>query len=99
MSEPLSAADVRRVARLARLRLNDDEVAVYARQLGQVLEYVNQLQQVDTTQVVPMAHAIELQNVFREDQPTPSLSREAALANAPQTDGTYFLVPAILDSE
>jgi len=99
MTSPLTAADVRKVARLARLQLTDAEIELYARQLGQVLEYVELLRAVDTSGIEPMAHAIEMQNVFRADEPSPSLPRAAALANAPQSDGRHFLVPAILDAD
>ncbi len=96
MSE-LTADDVKKVASLARLTLAEGDVARYQEQLGNVLNYVDRLDEVDTTDVEPMAHAIETVNVFRQDEPRDSLDREQALANAPQTDGTYFLVPAILD--
>lgn len=99
MSVTLTADEVRKVARLARLKLTDQEIDTYTRQLGQILQYVDRLSEVDTTGVEPMAHAIEMQNVFRPDRPTPSLPVEAALANAPRSDGRYFLVPAILDGE
>lgn len=99
MSTPLTPDDVRKVARLARLKLTDEEVDLYTRQLAQVLQYVERLAEVETSHVEPMAHAIELENVFRPDEPTPSLPREAALANAPHTDGRYFLVPAILEAD
>ncbi|MEZ6055949.1 MAG: Asp-tRNA(Asn)/Glu-tRNA(Gln) amidotransferase subunit GatC [Planctomycetaceae bacterium] len=93
----LSPDEVRKVAGLARLELSEDEVASFSQQLGKILDYVNQLSDVPTDGVQPMAHAIEVMDVFREDIPQPSLSREAALANAPKQDGRYFVVPAILD--
>ena len=96
---PLAAEDVRKVARLARLKLREAEVETFTRQLGHVLQYMDLLGEVDTTGVEPMAHAIEMTNVLRDDAPAASLPREAALANAPQSDGRYFLVPAILDGE
>ncbi|MBR9802497.1 Asp-tRNA(Asn)/Glu-tRNA(Gln) amidotransferase subunit GatC, partial [bacterium] len=65
--------------------------------LRSILDYVEILNQVETDNVEPLAHPIEVQNVFRDDEPTPMLSREDALKNAPNTDGKYFLVPAILD--
>jgi aspartyl-tRNA(Asn)/glutamyl-tRNA(Gln) amidotransferase subunit C len=99
MSAPLTPADVRKVARLARLKLSDAEVEVFTRQLGHVLTYVDLLNEVDVSQVAPMAHAIELANVLRADEPAGSLPREEALANAPKSDGRYFLVPPILDEE
>jgi aspartyl-tRNA(Asn)/glutamyl-tRNA(Gln) amidotransferase subunit C len=99
MSENLTPDVVRRVARLSRLKLNDAEVSRLASELSQVLHYVDQLNELDVTNVEPMAHAIELTNVFRADEPRPSLPREAALANAPKSDGKYFLVPPILEEK
>ncbi|MCA9073966.1 MAG: Asp-tRNA(Asn)/Glu-tRNA(Gln) amidotransferase subunit GatC [Planctomycetaceae bacterium] len=96
MSE-LSADDVKKVASLARLKLSPEEIARYQEQLDNVLSYVHRLDEVDTADVEPMAHAVEVVNVFRRDEPRASLDREQALANAPQSDGQYFLVPAILD--
>lgn len=98
MTREVSAELVRKVARLARIRLTEDEVATFARQLGQILHYVEILDGVDTEGVEPMAHAADIVNVFREDAPAPSLPREQALANAPKTDGQYFLVPQIIES-
>lgn len=99
MSENLTPDVVRRVARLSRLKLDDAEVSRLANELSQVLHYVDQLDELDVKDVEPMAHAIELTNVFRADEPRPSLPREAALANAPKSDGKYFLVPPILDEK
>lgn len=93
----LSAEEVRKVAGLARLKLSPADVDRYTRQLGNILEYVRQLQSVETAGVEPLAHPHPLCNVFREDIPSASLPREAALRNAPRTDGRYFLVPQILD--
>jgi len=97
MSVPLSRGDVAKVALLARLKLTDSELDLLTAQMGQVLQYVGLLNEVDTADVEPMAHAVELSNVFREDEERPSLPREAALANAPRSDGKCFVVPQILD--
>ena len=97
MTKRLTSEDVRNVAHLARLQLSDEEVERFTQQLGEILAYVDQLNEVDTEGVEPMAHAIELSNVLRADEPRDSLPREAALGNAPQTDGKYFLVPQILE--
>jgi aspartyl-tRNA(Asn)/glutamyl-tRNA(Gln) amidotransferase subunit C len=97
-SQPLSRDEVRKVAKLARLKLTDDEFAKFTAQLGQILEYVHILDQLDTADVEPMAHAVEVVNIFREDVPAESLPREAALANAPKADGQSFLVPPILNA-
>ncbi|MCA9026726.1 MAG: Asp-tRNA(Asn)/Glu-tRNA(Gln) amidotransferase subunit GatC [Planctomycetaceae bacterium] len=96
MSE-LTVDDVKKVASLARLKLSGDDIARYQKKLENVLSYVHLLDEVDTSDVEPMAHAIEAVNVFRQDEPRDSLDQAQALANAPQTDGKYFLVPAILD--
>jgi aspartyl-tRNA(Asn)/glutamyl-tRNA(Gln) amidotransferase subunit C len=93
----LTRDDVRKVAGLARLKLRDDELDRFTSQLGQVLEYVGLLSELDTTAIEPMAHAVPVANVWREDIVSPSLPREAALANAPRTDGRCFLVPPILE--
>ena len=92
-----SADDIRRVANLARLTISDEDVERLQEQLGKILQYVERLEEVETSHVEPMVHAIELTNVFRADEPTTSLPREQALANAPRSDGICFLVPAILD--
>lgn len=99
MSAQLDRATVLKVARLGRLKLVDEEVDDYVQKLGQILGYVEQLSEVDTEDVDPMAHAVELQNVFREDEVRQSLPRDAALSNAPKSDGQYFLVPQIIDAE
>ena len=97
MSLELTPADVRKVATLGRLKLSEAELADFASKLGQILGYVELLNEINTDDVEPMVHAVELSNVFRTDAVVPSLTREAALANAPKTDGRYFLVPQILE--
>jgi aspartyl-tRNA(Asn)/glutamyl-tRNA(Gln) amidotransferase subunit C len=99
MADKLTRGDVLKVARLARLKLTDAEVDDYTEKLGSILEYVASLNEIDTEDVEPMVHAVELSNVFRADEVAPSLPREAALKNAPKTDGQFFLVPQILDAE
>lgn len=94
---PLPRETVLKVATLARLRLDESEVAAMSDQLGAILDYVARLETIDTTNVEPMVHAIELTNVLRDDVPQPSLPRSAALQNAPRQDGKYFLVPAIIE--
>jgi aspartyl-tRNA(Asn)/glutamyl-tRNA(Gln) amidotransferase subunit C len=93
----LTRDDAAKVARLARLQLADDELDALTGQLGRLLDYVAVLDELDVTDVEPMVHAIELANVLRPDEVQPSLPRPAALANAPKTDGKYFLVPAIIE--
>ncbi|MBA3314304.1 MAG: Asp-tRNA(Asn)/Glu-tRNA(Gln) amidotransferase subunit GatC [Planctomycetota bacterium] len=98
MSVQLSRDDVAKVALLSRLKLDDGELDRMTEQLGAILGYVERLSEVDTEGIEPMAHAVERTNVFRADVETPMLPREAALSNAPKTDGQYFLVPQIFDA-
>lgn len=97
MTARLTRDDVAKVALLGRLKLSAEELERMTSQLSRVLEYVDILNEVDTASVEPLAHPVELANVFREDVERPCLSREEALANAPKTDGRFFVVPAILD--
>jgi aspartyl-tRNA(Asn)/glutamyl-tRNA(Gln) amidotransferase subunit C len=92
----LTRDDVEKVALLGRLRLTPDELDRMTAQLAAIVGYVDQLAELNTEDVEPMAHAVELNNVFRADELRPSLSREAALANAPHRDGECYLVPAVL---
>ncbi len=91
--------EVLKVASLARLNLSEAEIEAFRLQLTDILDYVETLQEVDVDGVEPMPHAVDVSNVFRDDEPGESLPREAALANAPKTDGRCFLVPRILDQK
>jgi aspartyl-tRNA(Asn)/glutamyl-tRNA(Gln) amidotransferase subunit C len=93
----LTAQEVQWVAHLARLQLTEAEVATMTRQLSAIVDYVDQLRQVETGGVEPMAHALALSNVFREDEPASSLPVADALANAPRRRGDFYSVPAVLD--
>jgi aspartyl-tRNA(Asn)/glutamyl-tRNA(Gln) amidotransferase subunit C len=97
MSAAIDAAQVRHIAKLARLNLTADEIALFAGQLGKILEYVKQLDAVDTTGVEPLAHALPVRDVVRDDVPGATLSAETALRNAPQRAESFFKVPAVLD--
>jgi aspartyl-tRNA(Asn)/glutamyl-tRNA(Gln) amidotransferase subunit C len=92
----LSRADVEKVSLLGRLALSETELDTMTTQLGRVVGYVEQLNEVKTEGVLPMAHAMEMQNVFREDALKASLPREEALANAPKRDSECYRVPAVL---
>lgn len=95
----LTRADVQKVSLLARLRLTDDELDAMTAQLGQIVQYVEQLGELDTRDVEPLAHALDLVNVFADDTGVPSLERERALANAPKRDAECYRVPAVLGDE
>ena len=92
----LSAKEIRHVADLARLELDDAAVEKFVEQIGTVLEYVEKLRQVDTTGIRPTSHAIELTNAFREDEPRTHLENEDALANAPEKEDGSFVVPKVV---
>ena len=92
----ITRQDIEKVALLARLRLTEAELATMTDELGQIVGYVDQLGEVNTEGVEPMAHAIEIHNVFKDDCVEASLPREEALQNAPHHSGEGYLVPAVL---
>ena len=96
MAEAISEEQVRRVATLSRLRLSDEEVHHFTDQLRNVLGYIATLEELDVAGVEPLAHPLDLTNVFREDVEGEPLSVEAALRNAPATEGPFFRVPKVL---
>lgn len=92
----LSREQVAKVALLGRLRLSAEELDRMTSQLRQIVEYVEQLRELDTEHIEPMAHAVEIRNVFANDAVQPSLDREQVLANAPKRDDECYRVPAVL---
>lgn len=88
---------VRRTASLARLDLAPEELATAAGQLGAILDYVGQLSALDVSTVEPLSHAGDFATVLRPDSPAAGLPAEAALRNAPEKAGPYFVVPRILE--
>ena len=92
----ISREEVEKVALLSRLLLSEEELDRMTRQLGGILGYIDLLSELDTEKVEPMAHALEVSNVLRDDQSRPSLDCESALANAPHHDDECYLVPAVL---
>jgi len=93
----LTREDVLHIARLARLGLTEAEVEKFREQLSHLLENFEVLQQVDTTDVPPTAQSIDLQTVVRDDEVAESLPPNQVLANAPQKDGDFFRVQAVLE--
>lgn len=94
----LSADDVRAIADLARLELSEDDVARYQRQLSDILDYFQKLEELDTSHIDATSSVLPLTNVMREDEASSALSVGDALANAPDSDGEQFRVRAVLDS-
>ena len=89
----ISRDDVLHVARLARLELSDAEVERFREQLSAILDAVSKVQELDLADVPPTSHPLDVVNVWRDDEPRPSLPVEEALANAPDRDGSLFRVP------
>ena len=95
----ITLEDVEYVASFAQLTLDEEAKQRLLREMGDLLAYVDKLNELDTDDVEPMMHVLDISNVYREDVVTGSLDHEAALKNAPKTDGAYFLVPRILDAD
>lgn len=89
--------DVEYLADLARIKLEPAEIKTFESQLGHVLEHVAKLNEVDVSQVEPMAHSFPIYNVFREDELRPSLDRQVALSNAPQQAQGLFIVTKVVE--
>lgn len=92
----LTRQDVEKVSLLARLRLSAAELDTMTPQLDKIVHFVEQLRELNTDNVQPMAHALDMQNVFAEDAIRASLPREQSLSNAPKHDNECFRVPAVL---
>ena len=92
----ISSSDVRKVAKLARLELPEDQIETYTEQLEEILSYVDQLQEIDTKNIPPTTRAVEVVNAMREDRVVFDDSREDILNQAPHREGDFFRVPKIL---
>lgn len=93
----LTNDDVLHIARLARIKLSESDVDRFAAQLSGILDHFAALAAVDTGDLEPTAHPLPLSNVMRDDEVAPSLSRDEALVNAPQTEDGYVRVRAVLE--
>jgi aspartyl-tRNA(Asn)/glutamyl-tRNA(Gln) amidotransferase subunit C len=89
--------DTRKIAKLAHLKIADADIASYTKEVNSILEYVNQLQKIDVSNIEPLSHVHGSTNIFREDTVVASLSNEDALRNAPDKSGRFFKVPIIID--
>ncbi|MCK5286336.1 MAG: Asp-tRNA(Asn)/Glu-tRNA(Gln) amidotransferase subunit GatC [Thermodesulfovibrionia bacterium] len=85
------------IARLARLELSDNEKEFFAQQMTNIMEYFDKLNELDTRDVEPTSHVLSMKNIFRDDEQTPSLSREKALRNAPGRIDNFYRVPKIIE--
>ncbi len=91
----ISKEDTQHVAKLARLNLTEEEVDKFSRQLGDILGYVEQMNEIDTTNVQPMAHPFDVVNVMREDEVIYKNTKEELMQNAPDEEDGFFKVPKI----
>ncbi len=92
----ISISDVRKVAKLARLELPEDQIETYTAQIEEILTYIDQLQKIDTENISPTTRAVEVVNRMREDIVDVNCSREEILNQAPHREGNFFRVPKIL---
>ncbi len=95
----ITRKEVDYVAKLARLELSEEEKDRFTGQLGSILEYIGQLNRLDTKDIPPTSHVLSLKNVWRDDEmkPCPSEVREALLANAPEREGDFFKVKKVIE--
>ncbi len=91
--------EVLHIAKLAKLKLTEEEVSLFQEQLGRLLDYFRQLEKLDTENVAPMKHILDVHNVFRADEPRPSVPVSEALKNAPKRRDNYFEVPKVIEKE
>jgi len=93
----ITREEVKKVAHLARLELSPEEEEVLTSQLDKILQYVEKLNQLDTTEVEPLAHVVDIVNAFREDRVVNQPSVDTLLSNAPAREKNFFKVPKILE--
>ncbi|WP_333652290.1 Asp-tRNA(Asn)/Glu-tRNA(Gln) amidotransferase subunit GatC [Dissulfurispira sp.] len=93
----ITSEDVKHIARLSRLSLSDKEIDIFSGQLSSIIEYVEQLNSLDTSNIEPTSHVIPLNNVMRDDIPAASLPVEDALKNAPDSTEKFYRVPKIIE--
>jgi aspartyl-tRNA(Asn)/glutamyl-tRNA(Gln) amidotransferase subunit C len=89
--------EIEYIALLARLRLTEEEKELFSRQLGSIIDYINKLNRLDTSDVEPTSHVLPIKNVFREDRQGVSSERDEILRNAPSKKGGFYKVPKIIE--
>lgn len=97
LMERITKERVKHIAHLSRLELSEDEVEKFAKQLDEIIDYAEQLNELDTERIVPTAHVLEVKNVIREDKARPSIAREDTFKNAPDHEDGQFKVPRIIE--
>lgn len=97
MSETVTKQDVLHIATLARLKFDDDQAEKFKNDLNNILGYIDKLNELNTDNIEPTSHALDIYTVTREDKATPSLSNEDALKNAPAAENGSFRVPKVIE--
>ncbi|KPA12751.1 Glu-tRNAGln amidotransferase, C subunit [Candidatus Magnetomorum sp. HK-1] len=92
----ITNVEIQHIAELAKLELEPDEIEEFTNQFGNILSYIERLNQVDTDNILPMTHPIKMVNAFREDEVFSSIPTELALSNAPEKDEHSFIVPKVV---
>lgn len=92
----ISKEKVKDIARLARLEIEEDKIDLFSKQLSQILEYMELLSEVNTSEIEPLYSPMEHMTPFREDEIVKEYTREEVLSNAPEDDGEYFIVPKVV---
>ena len=93
----ITTDDVKHIANLARLEFNEEEIQQFTDHLTRILDYIGQLNELDTTDVPPTSHVLPIRNVVKEDAVKPSYDRELVLATAPAAEAGYFEVPKVIE--
>ncbi|MEX1000360.1 MAG: Asp-tRNA(Asn)/Glu-tRNA(Gln) amidotransferase subunit GatC [Thermodesulfobacteriota bacterium] len=93
----ISKDDVVKVAELARLEVTEEETAIFTEQLGNILEYIEKLNELDTDNVEPTSHVLDISTPLREDKVVKWLSIEEVLQNAPESEDDFFVVPQVIE--
>ncbi len=95
----LDKESVVKIAKLAKLELNEEEVEKFSQQLPKILEFIEKLEELDTENILPFYELIDKESPLREDIPENGLKREEALANAPEAENGFFVVPRVVDKD
>lgn len=93
----ITQEQVEHVAKLARLALSREEIATFTSQMDGILAYVEKLNELDTSGIIPTSHAVPVENAFREDEVRPSIGADNALANSPDRVEDFFRVPKVIE--
>lgn len=89
--------DIGHIVMLARLELTEEEKKLFSKQIESIIEYIDKLNELDTTNIEPTAHVLPMKNVFRDDNLKPSLTKDEALRNAPDRTHDFYRVPKIIE--